>query len=274
MSEKNVSMYTRASSIRSNYTTATTGPKTKFMLPYRNNNGTTNGQNVIHHYNALQMVETTVKNNNLVNSQCSNNNWNTKSSWQFGETSIGDDTNTTTTSTIATTSTMTSTTNDWQQDQRKQCVCFPKICYKNSNLNSMGGNNKTSTIMSTGQKQSCFETNGDTHEPIKNCCCQQLTMGLRKTNENGFDDKNRQMSNNDIENFQVVKTMTTPIRNDIVDDVVDEEGDFDFKKSIIHINNIYNSCRDADITQFNESDTFLQQFCKKSDHQCEPDVNL
>lgn len=52
VSEKNVSMYTRASSIRSNYTTSST--KAKFMIPQR----IVNGSDTLQQYNALHLTGT------------------------------------------------------------------------------------------------------------------------------------------------------------------------------------------------------------------------
>lgn len=222
-------------------------------MPYRNN-GNTNTTGVtsrIHHYNALNSaVDGLTKNNNVINTNCSNNNWNTKTTWLF------------TPSTMITNS--NATTNDL--NETKSIVCFPKVCYKN-------GTTPTVPTMNL-----LYENVSNTDSIEKNVCCQQANNLNRKIlkqklNENQM----KRLSNAEVELMQTKRSIT-PLTESDGDEGGDEEGEIDFRKSIIRINNIYNSCREANTDSVNEADMFpfsnAHQFYQKTNDKLENDVKL
>lgn len=257
-------MYTRASSIRSNYTTSSS--KSKFLIPQR----IVGGNSSLQHYNALHMTDSTPKNNNIVNAHCGNNhNCNAKSSWLFNQTPTN------------------SSVVEWQD--KKNGVCLPKVYYKGC------GNSTCSTTMVPPPSSTATTTTSKffLYEPIdmqmkklaspqeigkKSCCCHQLTKNLSK---NSLRDNNdiRRMSNTEIEQMHLRGTIS-PLAEDDADEYDDaDEGDEDFRKSIIRINNIYNSCRDVNNGASTDNDKFIfinntHQPCHRTTNKLETDINL
>lgn len=222
-------MYTRASSIRSNYTTSSA--KAKLMIPQR----IVTGNGSVHHYNALHLVDQSIKNNNVMNANNSNinNNWTTKSSWLFAGTPQ---------------SIKNEAIVEWQD--KRNCVCFPNVYYKNNNSMSTIITTMATPTTATGPATTNSGNKSVLYQPIavasdlngKNCGCQQ---SMRKLTLNG---DYRRISNTQLQRMNGIGPVLTecekPIDNNLNDNDDDDDGDVDFKKSIITINNIYNSCRD------------------------------
>lgn len=150
-------MYTRASSIRSNYTTTST--KAKFnILPQR----IVGGNDSIQHYNALHIADTpVVKNNNVMNG---NHNWTVKSSWPFNQSSV-----------VA-----NGTVVEWQD---KKCVCFSKI-YNNKHSMLEPIANNVNTVNATknccccqGRKTICKDSILDSE-----LCCMSKAADWEQVN--------------------------------------------------------------------------------------------
>lgn len=233
-------MYTRASSIRSNYTTTST--KAKLMIPQR----IVAGNGSIHHYNALHLVDQSIKNNNVVNANNGNinNNWTTKSSWLFNPSppTVKND-----------------AIVEWQD--KRNCVCFPSVYYKGNNSMSMiktttatpaTASAPTTTTNSTNKNVlyqpigvQLIAQDAHTHLNGRNCSCQQSTRKRFAVNGDF-----RRVSNTELQRMNmngigpVLTECEKNIDSSLNDDDDDDNDDVDFKKSVITINNIYNSCRD------------------------------
>lgn len=242
-------MYTRASSIRSNYTTSSSS-KAKFMLPQR----IVGGNGSVQHYNTLHATDTTVlKNNNVVNAHCganNNNNWNTKSTWLFSQTPANGNGN-------------GSSVVEWHGD-RKHCMCLPKVCYKN------GSATNGSTVITKAAKHSknfLYDmSTDDARDAEKTCCCQPLSNNNQLRLQQRIDNDVRRITNTEVEHMHACGTISPLPESDDVDGNDDgDEDDVDFRKSIIRINNIYNSCRDMNNTYVNDSDKIL--FMNNGHHQ-------
>lgn len=213
----------------------------------------------IQHYNTLHMTDNgALKNNNVVNAHCGgNNNWNTKSSWLLSQTpAIGNHNG--------------STVVEWRGD-RKHCMCLPKVCYKNSHTTN-GSSIITKTVKHS--KNSLYDMASDeTKDPEKTCCCQPISHNNQLKSQQRCDNDVRRISNTEVERMHVRGTISPLPENDADDDDNDVDGyhddgdqdDVDFRKSIIRINNIYNSCRDMNNGHANESDKIL--FMSKTHHQ-------
>lgn len=247
-------MYTRASSIRSNYTT--TSAKTKFIIPQR----IVGGSDSLQHYNALHISDTPVmKNNNVMNGK---HNWTVKSSWPFNQTTMM----------------ANGTVVEWQD---KKCVCFSKIYCKGTEhssctttmatatsipLSSMQNNNKNARLEPISNHVNTASIYS--HDVAKNCChCHD-----RKTicKENYFDSGSSErccMPKTAVEWEQIklcapecsIATFTNTASRDENGDTKTTDGcdnmdnnedgdddndgdDTDFRNEIIRINNIYNNC--------------------------------
>ncbi|XP_055323157.1 tachykinin-like peptides receptor 99D [Sitodiplosis mosellana] len=251
VSEKNVSMYTRASSIRSNYTTTST--KTKFMIPQR----IVGGNDSLQHYNALHIADPpVVKNNNVMNG---NHNWTVKSSWQsaFNQSPV-----------VA-----NGTVVEWQD---KKCVCFSKIYCKGTDHPGCTATTTTTTkttaiplTSAQNNKNALLEplTNNVktgsiySHDTAKNCCC--CCQG-RKTickDNNIFDSELCCMPKTAAEWEQVNLCKAECSANnkhfkcdERDEDIDDNDGDdTDFRNEIIRINNIYNNCNANANTNANDN---------------------
>lgn len=222
------------------------------MMPHRNNGnaGTTGVTSRIHHYNALNSaVDGLTKNNNVINTNCSNNNLNTKTTWLFTPTTMITNPN--------------ATTNDL--NETKSIVCFPKVCYKNG---------ATTNVPSM---HLLYESVSNTDTIEKNVCCQQENLNRKKINQKLYENQMKRLSNAEME-FMQTRRSITPLTESDADEGGDEEGEVDFRKSIIRINNIYNSCRDANNDSINEADMFpfsnAHQFYQKTNGKLENDVKL
>lgn len=208
------------------------------MIPQR----IVTGNGSVHHYNALHLADQSMKNNNLMNANNGNinTNWATKSSWLF----------TASPATIKNDAIV-----EWQD--KRNCVCFPNVYYKNNN--SMPTIKTTTTVAttvssplatnSTNNKNVLYQpiaaSDGHSHlNGNKNCGCQQVS-GKRFSLNGDF----RRVSNTEIQRMNVngigpVLTECEKLADCHLDEDGDDDDDVDFKKSIITINNIYNSCRD------------------------------
>lgn len=247
-------MYTRASSIRSNYTTSSTS-KAKCLLPQR----IVGGNGSIQHYNTLHMTDNgALKNNNVVNAHCGgSNNWNAKSSWLLNQSPVIGNQN-------------GSTVVEWRGD-RKHCICLPKVCYKNSNTTN-GSANITRTLKHS--INSLYDMVSDeTKEPEKSCCCQPIPHNNQLKSQQRIDNDVRRILNTEVERMHARGTISPLPENDADDDDDDDDednddgdqDDVDFRKSIIRINNIYNSCRDMNNGHAHEADKIL--FTNSAHHQ-------
>lgn len=229
-------MYTRASSIRSNYTT--TSAKTKFMIPQRIGGG----NDSLQHYNALHIVDTpVVKNNNVMNG---NHNWTVKSSWPFNQSSV-----------VA-----NGTVVEWQD---KKCVCFSKIyCKGNDHPSCTTSMTMATTIPLTGQNNkntlpesltnNVKTTSIYSHDAAKNCCCCHGRKTICK--ENLFENEQRcccmPKTTAGWEQMNLCKPECSAANNNKSnkgderdnDDDDNDGDDTDFRNEIIRINNIYNNC--------------------------------
>lgn len=280
-------MYTRASSIRSNYATASA--KTKFIIPQR----IVGGNDTLQQYNSLHIADTpsVMKNNNVMNG---NHNWTAKSSWPYNQTTMM----------------ANGTVVEWQD---KKCVCFPKI-YCKSNDHASCTTTTTTTMAKPTQIPLSTQNNTKatrpeqsvpnnitaasaaavaaaaaaaaastiySHDVAKNCChcherktiCKEsvfdneLCCGIPKTsieweqmklcapecslNKFKCDAKNggnAHNHNNDDSN------------NDDQSNEIDDENDnddTDFRNEIIRINNIYNNCNaNANTETITATDSF------------------
>lgn len=203
------------------------------------------------HNNTLHMTDTAIlKNNNVVNAHCAtNNNWNgTKSPWLFNQTAVIGNNNGT-------------SVVEWRDD-RKHCMCLPKVCYKNGHAT-----NGSAIIMKTAKhsKNYLYDMVPDDARDMEHtcCCCQPLSNNNNKQqqlksqqrNENGV----RRISNTEIEHMYARGAISPlPEGEDDDNDDGNDDGDgddVDFRKSIIRINNIYNSCRDMTHAHANDSET-------------------
>lgn len=220
-------------------------------MPHRNNGGTASTNGVtgrIHNYNALNTaVDGLTKNNNVINTNCSNNNWNSKTTWLFSPATVIQNPN----------------SNDL--NEKKSFVCFPKVCYKNG------------TTTNVPPMNLLYESVANTDQVEKNVCCQQANINRKKINQRINENKSKRLSNAEIELMQTRRSIT-PLTESEADEGADEEGEVDFRKSIIRINNIYNSCREANNDTINEANMFpfanAQQFYQKTNDKLECDVNL
>lgn len=250
MSEKNVSMCTRASSIRSTYTTAST--KTKFLIPQRIVGGAS-----VHHpaqYNALTVIDSS-KNNNI-GKKCDNGckQWGAKSSWLFNRNSASAANTSRGLSTV--TAATATPANDWRST--KNIPNCPKVYYNNdqaavavaSNANKIT-TNKNVYFQPVNQQVPMATSHDDIS---KNCCCQQYQNNFLGTNHITNLNGTRRLSNTDLEQIQLgsgtslgsgVGGGSCGVCSGSVNGDDDSLSDVDFRKSIIKINNIYNSCRDA-----------------------------
>lgn len=238
-------MYTRASSIRSNYTTSSSS-KAKCMLPQR----IVGGSGSIQHYNTLHATDATVlKNNNVVNAHCgaNNNNWNMKSTWLFSQTPAIENSN-------------GSSVVEWHGD-RKHCMCLPKVCYKN------GKTTNGSVVITKHSKNFLGDMASDeTRDATQTCCCQPLSNNYQPKSQQRIDNDVRSILNTEVEHMHAGGTISPLPENDGDGGNDDgDEDDVDFRKSIIRINNIYNSCRDMNNGHANDSDEIL--FMNNAHHQ-------
>lgn len=255
MSEKNVSMCTRASSIRSTYTTATT--KTKFLIPQRIVGHGSSTSTVHHpaHYNALSTMDSS-KSNNAAARSCGNGcrQWGQKSTWLFSKASTAAGNNKSrSTPAIATackakvTSTGLGADGDWRSpNDIPKC---PNVYYNNDHSTTV----QLQPTRSTSNKNVYFKpiaADTTTDDISKNCCCQQYQHNFLTASTNLIDDAGsavpRRLSNTDLKHLQQPLQPLQPLQpNDSINGDDDSLSDVDFRKSIIKINNIYNNCRDA-----------------------------
>lgn len=213
MSEKNVSMCTRASSIRSTLTTTTT--KAKYLIPQRIV-GNSSGHNGTH-YNALTKVDSS-RNNNC-SKGCKNGcrQMGTKSSWLFNKSPRAN-------------------TLDWNAE--KNNASFPKVYFNSDQgttmqlqpMNARSSPNKSVNFQALNQ---AIPT--ESHDDIsKSCCCQKYD-NLLNANQNGNLNGARRLSNAELEQLKRSSSTTDG-----------DDSDSDITKSIIKINNVFNnSCRDS-----------------------------
>lgn len=219
-------MYTRASSIRSNYTT--TSAKPKCMIPQRIGSG----NDSLQHYNAIHLSDTpAVKNNNVENG---NHSWSMKPSWPFNQSSV-----------VA-----NSTVVEWQD---KKCVCFSKIyCNGNEHPSCTTTMAKANSIqLSAPNRNALLEPLAHTmntsllysHDKTKNCCCCQGRKSNRKDN---LFDSDLCCVSKETAVWESVKLRKTECggnksSHDKHDDDDIADDDTDFQNEIIRINNIYNA---------------------------------
>lgn len=221
-------MYTRASSIRSNYTTTST--KAKFMIPQR----IVGGNDTMQHYNALNIADApTVKNNNIMNG---NHNWTAKSSWPFNQSPAM----------------ANGTVVEWQD---KKCVCFSKIyCKDNDHLSCtttmtkatsipLAAKNNKNTLLEPLANNTKAASLYSNEAMTKNCYCYQGRKTICK--ENNFDRELCCMAKTPVEweqmNLCKPECSTNKFKHDERGDNDDDGDDTDFRNEIIRINNIYNS---------------------------------
>lgn len=278
-------MYTRASSIRSNYTTQSS-TKTKFLIPQR----IVGGNDTFQQYNALHMTDSSnnhVKNNNIMNGN--QNHWTMKSSWLFNH--------------QPSTMVANSTVVEWQD---KKCVCFSKIyckgndhssCTKTTmatatatsipltaadhnqscstkNLNSsdsITNRMKTpqSTLLSSSSSSSSFTDGSGSRDLTENCFCKRNTKFNQKRI---FEHELRTMpTNNEWKQLNLPNANDCAATKFIIDehanisDTINDGDAFgeDFEKSVIQINNIYNSCAANASATIGETNSYsLADRCK------------
>lgn len=238
-----MSMYTRASSIRSNYTTSSS--KSKIMIPQR-----ISGNGSLQHYNALHLTDTvaSMKNNNIVNGNCvgtiANVNWSSKSSpWLLNQ--------------------MPTTTNgsmvEWQD---KKNIMYCKANHLANCTTTKIPNASSKNVL---YEPICTQTKMcDSSDISHNCCCQSLRKNLSKSN----------LNDNEL------RATISTLPEDDDDDCGGDEGDEDFRKSIIRINNMYNSCRDVNSSSRSmDNEKFLlmnntRLTEQRVTHKIDNDVNL
>lgn len=100
-------------------------------------------------------------------------------------------------------------------------------------------------------------TSDEGKDAEKTCCCQPLSKNNHQLkSQQRIDNDVRRISNTEIEHLQARGTIS-PLPEDDADTDNDDgdEDDVDFRKSIIRINNIYNSCRDMNNGHTNDSET-------------------
>lgn len=218
------------------------------MLPQR----IVGGNGSIQHYNTLHTTDNTIlKNNNVVNAHCGgNNNWNKKSTWLFSQTPV-----------IGNNSSLVT---EWHGD-RKHCICAPKMCYKS------GHTTNDSAIITKTEKHTknflCETAADDGKDGEKTCCCQPSTNNNQLQSHQRIDNDMQRISNTEVELMHGRVTISPLPEDDDCDDCDDgdEEDDVDFRKSIIRINNIYNSCRDMNNGHANDSEKIV--FMNNTHHQ-------
>lgn len=212
MSEKNVSMCTRASSIRSTYTTSST--KTKYLIPQRIAGGSAVHHPTLQQYNALSSVDLSKNNNVTHNGGTACKQWTTKSTWLFNKTPPG---------TAARSSIV-----EWCV--AKNASGCPKVFYNNGHSTvtataRLAAPNKSSLAAATST-----QVTAESHDDIsKKCCCHQY-----KNNFFASNNVTPRLSNADLEQLQQQAGTASA-----------DEEDVDFRKNIIKINKIYNSCRET-----------------------------
>lgn len=241
MSEKNVSMCTRASSIRSTYTTAST--KTKYLIPQRIV-GHGSGSTVHHpaHYNALSTLDSSKNNNVAKNCGDGCRQWGQKTTWLFSKASSTGSSKSRSapseaTPKASTTTTVSDASGDWRSS--KNIPTCPKVYYNNDHGTAV----QLHQTKGTSNKNVYFQpiaAESTTDDISKKCCCQQYQNNFLTANMIGSDTTGvpRRLSNNDLEHLQQQQ-------NGSINGDDDSLSDVDFRKSIIKINNIYNNCRDA-----------------------------
>lgn len=264
-------MYTRASSIRSNYTTQSS-TKTKLLIPQRIGGG----NDTFQQYNALHMTDNSnghAKNNHILNGNQSH--WTMKSSWLFNHQPSAMVAN--------------GTVVEWQD---KKCACFSKIygngndhssctrttmatatsipltvtadhnqtCNTSKNINSSSDSitnrmkNPQSTLLSSSSSSSSSFTDAagiaaGPRDLTDNCFCKRNT----NFNKNRiFEHELRTMPmNNEWKQLNVpnandgcAATQFTIAEHANIPDTTNDGDAFgeDFEKSVIRINNIYNNC--------------------------------
>ena len=163
---------------------------------------------------------------------------------------------------------------DWRD--KKNCACLPKVYYKSgqSKANTRSSTNKNILYQSVN-KQSPTDPTGNsklptTIEPPK-CFCQQYCPS-----GNAFI---KRLSNAEIEQMQLNGNRMSSILNthgndpmkgnideNDDDDDDDEFTDVDFRKSVIRINNIYNSCRDIHVVYGNGSGNVAHALASSEDN--------
>lgn len=255
-------MCTRASSIRSTYTTSSA--KTKFLIPQRIVGGAS-----IHHpaqYNALTVIDSS-KNNNIGKSGgpgCKQ--WGSKTSWLFNRSSAATANTSKSLSTVTATAAATNAANDWRST--KNIPNCPKVYYNNEHsATAMQSNakknasNKNVYFQPVNQQVPMANSQDDIS---KQCCCQQYQNNFLGTSHITNLNGTRRLSNTDLEQLQLNGgggggaasgmgsgtslggvSGSCGICGGSVNGDDDSLSDVDFRKSIIKINNIYNSCRDA-----------------------------
>lgn len=165
-----------------------------------------------------------------------NNNWTMKSSWLFNQSPI-----------VA-----NGTVVEWQN---KKCVCFSKI-YCKGNDHSSCTTTKSIPLTTQQNQNSLLEPLTPMKSTAQNCCCNQSQQNIT-SNDSIFDsdlccmpehpsewDK-LNLCNSESTN---AANMNGVSENLIVDDDENGSDDVDFRKSIIRINNIYNSCQNASVS--------------------------
>lgn len=224
------------------------------MMPNRNNGNAGTGTGRTQHYNALNSaVDGLTKNNNVINTNCANNNWSTKATWPHSPATVISNAN---------------STNDL--NEKKHFVCFPKACYKN-------GNKNCGPATAVPSMNLLYETVGSADGMEKNFCRQQANLSRKNANEKK-ENRTKRLSNAELELMQTRRSIT-PLTESDADEGVDEEGEVDFRKSIIRINNIYNSCREASNESVSDANSFpfassAHQLYQKTTDKLENDVNL
>lgn len=249
MSEKNVSMCTRASSIRSTYTMAST--KTKFLIPQRIV-GHGSGSTVHHpaHYNALGTLDS-ARNNNVAKN-CGNGcrQWGNRTTWLFNKAlAAGSNKSRSTAAGVASKAATTTTVKtaseaggDWRSS--KNIPNCPKVYYNNDH----GTTVQLQSTKGASNKNVYFQpvaSDITTDDISKKCCCQQYQNNFPTAGSNLVGGETngvpRRLSNTDLEQLQQQQQQ----QNGSINGDDDSLSDVDFRKSIIKINNIYNNCRDA-----------------------------
>lgn len=276
ISDKNVSMCTRASSIRSTYTTTAT--KTKFLIPQRivGRNGNSHGSNgfgsTIHHpthYKALSTFDSS-KNNNVAknggmggknnhNNHNNNNNNNTnnsvgqKSKWLFSKVTSTPNNRSKSTTTIPLTtmnakSMAAATDGDTDWRSTKNLSNCPQVLRNNdSRSGSILSTTRGTSPLSSANKNVYFQpiaTDTATDDISKACRCQEyqnnfLSASQIRLNGSVGSDMNALIPSRPSNTDLQLQQQQTGSHNGDDDDL----SDVDFRKSIIKINNIYNNYR-------------------------------
>lgn len=244
MSEKNVSMCTRASSIRSTYTTTST--KAKLLIPQRIvSHG---GGPTAHHpaqYNALGALGSS-KNTNVAKN-CGNGcrQWGQKATWLFSRapaTDIDMQRSSATATKPPIVPNISDANDDWRSS--KNIPNCPKVYYNNDHGTIL----QLQNTKATSNKNVYFQpkpAEASANDDIsKKCCCQQYQNNFRTVSNNLMDGDAgglpRRLSNTDLVQLHQQQ------QNESTNGDDDSLSDVDFRKSIIKINNIYNNCRETD----------------------------